>query len=490
MTIQAADIKLLQSERMSDAADGGGRMTSTALQDGVAGELFDKVSRLDAVAGRVNIRKIYGGVQSALAEIYGGAHSIIVEPPANPRISCLLFTTGSHFDTRTAARDRVESYVVAGPLSRMRIYSTQIQGQRALLVYQRVEEVLPDVGDTLCLSVEASGYTAFQQYVKIDDVEHEVRTFTDSIGDFERRVIRLKLTTSLLQNFPGAEPVRVSGDPSPTKLRETQVADITKFYAIQPIVGSAQAGDLDLQLSSIFSPIVPTTQRETALSLVAMSGATQYVAAGPEITLGNFGGQLGTGLPGFILPTPCLPGSLKTNVTGWQDLGDGTFEALAGAVVGTIDYETGRVVPSVSTGSVIVGSVTYIPARLVGTQSHTESIAVTLGTRGLVYTQTLSPMPGAGSLTVDYRSGGRWYRLRDNGAGELVGASPAEGSGSVSFTSGAVIATLGALPDIDSAVVYMGQPHPFHSPGRRGFRQPEPRVIATHSARWASSPTL
>lgn len=455
MTILASDIKLLQSERMTDAADGGGRMTSMELLDGVAGALFPTISRLDAVYGRVNIRKIYAAVMSALADTYGGAHAIITDPPDNPRISCVLFSTGSHFDTRADARNRIESYVVAGSLSRMWLYGTQIIGQRSLLVYQRVEEVLPDVGDTICLSVEAQGYAAAQQYVRIDDVEHDVRVFTDSTGDFERRVIRMILTSPLSQTFVGAEPVRVSADPSPTKVRDTTVADTARYYGIRPLAVAASAGDLELQLDSIYSPVVPGTQRETAISMVQMAGARQYVATGVEQTVTGYYVQFDPtyGLTCY-LPTGAMPGSVKIPaIGGWKDNADGSWTSTT--MSGTIDYDTGRITKTAGSGTYMAfTSVSFVPGRSVATQSHTESIPVTLGTRGLVYTRSLTPIPGPASLTVDYRALGRWYRLRDDGAGIISGTAAAEGSGSISFTSGAAVVTLGALPDVGSAVIF------------------------------------
>lgn len=473
MTILASDIKLLQSERMTDAADGGGRMTSSEVLDGVAGSLFPKVSRLDAVYGRVNIRKIYAAVMSSLAETYGGAHAIITDPPDNPRISCVLFSTGSHFDTRAEARNRIESYVVAGALSRMRLYGNQIIGQRSLLAYQRPEEVLPDVGDTLCLSVEAAGYTAAQQYVRIDDVDHDVRTFTDTSGDFERRVIRLKLTTPLQQTFTGAEPSRYASDPSPTKLRDTTVADSARYFGIRPLVAAASAGDVDVELDTIYSPIVPGTQRESPVSNVQMASAAQFVQTGPETTLAGYALQLGSVQKQFFLPTGAMPGSIKIpSVGGFKDNADGTF--TASSFSGVIDYEAGRLErttgPGYKEGS---ATITYTPAMLIPTQSHTESIGVTLATRGLSYTRTLDPMPGAGSLTVDYRAMGKWYRLRDDGSGKLSGASPAEGVGQVSYTSGAVVVTLGALPDVGSAVI-LTWASPLHFVARAGAAADNP----------------
>lgn len=450
MTIAATDIKLLKSERMSDAADGGGRMTSTEVPDGVAGSIFPKVSRADSVYGRVNLRKVYAAVRSSLTETYGGAHTIITDPPDNDRIGVVLFSTGSHFDDRTSARDRIESYVVAGPLSRARVYGSQVVGQRALLLYQRVEEPIPDVGQVLCLSVEASGYAAVQQYVKIDEVAHEVRTFTDGTGDFQRRVLMIKITSALVQTFIGAEPARLTTDTAPTKVRDTQVADTSHYYGIQPLAAPAAAGDISLKVASIFAPIVPSTQRETAVSMATVAGASQIVKSGDTVTV-NISGSWGAGQK-LYLPTGIQPGSFKFgNYSSFKDNGDGTWASAAAS--GTIDYVAG--VATQTAGSGVAGSLslTWVPATSVATQAHTVKIDITLTNRGSVYLQTLNPLPGVGSVTLDYRAQGKWYRLRDDGTGKLVGNSAAEGSGNVSYTSGALTVTLGALPDVDSAVL-------------------------------------
>ena len=43
MTILPSNIRLLESERMTDTSDGGGRRTSRVIPDGVAGNIFPKV---------------------------------------------------------------------------------------------------------------------------------------------------------------------------------------------------------------------------------------------------------------------------------------------------------------------------------------------------------------------------------------------------------------------------------------------------------------
>ena len=89
MTITAANILLIESERMTDTDDGGGRRTATVIPDGVQGNIFPKVSRADATAGRVNLRKVYGHVDVDTVETYAGAHAIITKPPTNAKISAL-----------------------------------------------------------------------------------------------------------------------------------------------------------------------------------------------------------------------------------------------------------------------------------------------------------------------------------------------------------------------------------------------------------------
>ena len=51
-------------------------------------------------------------------------------------------------------------------------------------------------------------------------------------------------------------------------------------------------------------------------------------------------------------------------------------------------------------------------------------------------------------------AGGRWYVLRDNGAGELRGVSSSYGVGTLNLTTGSVVVTLGALPDVGSVVIF------------------------------------
>jgi hypothetical protein len=158
-------------------------------------------------------------------------------------------------------------------------------------------------------------------------------------------------------------------------------------------------------------------------------------------------------------PTPILPGSWKYSDFSATDNGLGVITGSDGTV-GTVDYEAGIAIitfaPNSSNGASLANGATpysYTPAvKKTGAANNMKSL-VTLANRGAVWAFNLSPLPAPGAVIVEYRSQGRWYRLRDNGLGALAGSSAAEGAGTVSYSSGALIVTLSALPDVGSAVL-------------------------------------
>src|SRR3990167_446693 len=462
MTIQSSDIRLLESERMTDTTDGGGRRTSRVIPDGVAGNIFPKISRVDSVYGRVNLRKIFPHINTADLSVYAGGHFVLTDAPDNNRISVLAFSTGSDFDVRTAARDFIESYVIAGPQSRMTLYGRQLMGSQAILAYQRVEEPLPEIGDVYAISTEVAGVTSAQQFVRVQDVAHDVRVFEDSqTGSFERRVLTLKVGTQLRHEFQGlSAPSRYASDSAgaPGKSRATTVADAARYYGIQPLSAAVSSGALELSVASVYVPIVPTTQRETDLSLASVAGAGFGVDAGSVVTDPGF--EIVFAVPNEGVYTaralrPIKPGSLDfMGFGGYATSHDDGFGNLVGAnYTGTVDYETGLVRVTANYGGATWITLRYIPQASVSQAAHTKALPITLATRGTVFAVPLLPLPAPGTLMVDFRSLGKWYRLRDNGLGELVGGDAAYGTGAVDYVTGGVTVTLGALPDVGSSVL-------------------------------------
>jgi hypothetical protein len=459
MTINASDVVLLESERMTDTQDGGGRATNNVIPDGVAGSLFPKISRLDSVHGRVNLRKIYGRVRTANTDTYAGAHAILTDPADNAQISTVAFTTESDFDTRTEARDFIESYVVAGPESRMRLYGRQPAGAKALLVYQRQEEPLPDIGDVYALHQENDqGSILREQFVRIDSVSGEISNFEDDKGVYTYRLVTLGTTSKLEMEFAGPDtPQRDSSAERLGKIRVTTVADAARYFGVQPLEVAAHVGDLDVKLPSIYAPLVPTTQREIPISLANVFESTSRITSG--VTFGGSTNGFSTGNT-YRFPSGVLPGSVSfTNANpGYPITDDGAglmFSAGATTPLGSIDYDTGLVTLSTAPGAAGGIGTNATHAAKSTFAAVTKAISITPANRGAVFSEVLSPAPGRGTLVLDYRALGKWYRLRDETSqGTLAGASAAEGTGTIDYNTGAVVITLGALPDVDSSVIF------------------------------------
>ena len=110
-------------------------------------------------------------------------------------------------------------------------------------------------------------------------------------------------------------------------------------------------------------------------------------------------------------------------------------------------------VTKVSGGSFTVSSFDYTPTTNVSSLSGSDSTPVTLATRSFVYTESITPPPASGTLTVSYRAQGRWYTLTDKGNGTLTGDDSTLGSGTVSYITGSLSLSLGFLPDVGSEIV-------------------------------------
>lgn len=467
MTILPSDIRLLESERMTDTADGGGRRTSRVIADGVAGNIFPKISRVDSVYGRDNIRKIYGHVNTANVDMYAGAHVIITDAPDNPRIGVLLFASGGDYDTRADARNFVENYVVAGPESRVLVYGRQLKNAGVVLAYQRPEESLPDVGDVYCLSEEAGDVVIATQFFAVQKIAHELRVFVDAGGEFTYRVLTLTTTAPLGREFRGLDsPSRISSDRGATLLRATTVADAARYFGIKPLSAAADMGALTLHVDSVYAPIVPTTQREVSVSLASIGGATELLAASAVTVAETAHAQATAGLLTVVHTAQAiLPGSLRiampSNYGLTESTDDGAGNVLPGSgtlgnsFAGSVDY-AGRTISislDVTFGGVIRLDIRYTPAAEVGQAAHTDATPITLATRGTVYTGVMLPLPAPGAASLSFRALGRWYTLRDRGDGVLAGTDDAQGAGTVDYATGAYTTTLGALPDVGSSIV-------------------------------------
>lgn len=457
MPILAGDIKLIASQVMDDVLEGGGAPTATVIQDGVSNAIFADVSEVARAGGEVSLRKIFVSVDTADTDTYMGSNFIVAEPPEDPNISVTVFSTGDVFDRRSAATGRVESYLNIGPTWSGFLFENHIAGQRVIQLFQRPEAELPNVGQTLVLVMNEGLPTEFTQYVRTTSVEAQTQMFydADSGKDFPAAVVSCALSDALRYDFAGSPSAknfaRASGK---TLVRDTVVADAGSYAGVSPLALSATLGAFTVIAESIYTQLVPSAQTETPIADIRSNGlSAALVATGGPVTQ----------TLSFVLSTtqnlhvggPILPGSLSTTAASITAIDAGGLLTVAGAEVGQVDYDSGIITMSSNVWGTGANShtLTFTPAAVPDLISDQSAVRVTPESRALNYVVTMGNIPAPRTLSVSYLAQGRWYVLRDNGAGVLKGISSAFGVGTVNYTTGTVSVTLGALPDVGSRII-------------------------------------
>lgn len=460
MPISATDIKMRQSQRLTDNPDGGGRMVQAEIVDGQMNNLFPDIGDEERTTGRTTLRKMFVHVDTQGTDVLKDAIGVLVDPPADPRVTVSMFATGSYSDVRLDAKNRVESYITRGVESRYTLLSNHFIGQMAVQFYCMKDAPSPDINDNLCLTTNANGYTPAEQYIRVKGLlSRSTRTFYDDAGAFERDVVIIETVNALASNFFGQEVLRYTSSKPPTRIYETNVVDATSYHSVKRLDAAAKPGDLSVLVDTPYVTIVPTSTAETPVSdVLAGLGTISYVQAGPAGSLGlSYSSVFAAGVPAVrFLGNPMVVGSVKV-LAGSIELADNGSGELASATAspwsGTVDYLAGSVSLSNANG---VGStnvtITATPAGAVIEQGFTDEIKVTQNNQGYNWLFQIDPLPAAGTVVVDYRALGRWIRLSDNGRGQLVG-KPGQGSGTVNYATGSVVLTAGALPDLDSSVL-------------------------------------
>lgn len=464
MAITKDDVKILKSERMTDAEDGGGRATGAAVIDNQLNEVFPNISRLDRTLGNVSLRKLFAGVVTENDDVYMGAHSIITQRATDPLVDALLFNTGSQTDERDDARMFIEGYVMPSITADFELFGDQYAGQRALSCIAFENRRIPEAGDVYQLVTDSTF-----QYVRVISVQHELREYTvvhtnGTLITFTRRFIKLDISAPLLFTYPGGQPTltgvteRNHDGVKITVVRSTEVADSARYFGVNQLSTAAAAGSLDLEVDSIYAQLVPNSIRENPLVDQIAGTHKRYYLASSEATRTltlNFSSATAGESRAFI-GTGAYRGSVELTIQSgvWRDNGAGELRLQSGSSAFdriTIDYEVGAITAYRSSAFTGTGSVTYKPGAAVTGQSITGEIEIALGNRGYAYTLNLADAkPRPGTLTVSFMALGRWYVLRDEGDGRLIG----EGTGTVDFASGSVSLTLTAMPDANTSIIY------------------------------------
>jgi hypothetical protein len=464
MTISVADVKLLKSQRLTDEEDGGGRATGQAVVDAEINNLFPDISRLDRTIGRINLRKVFAGVSTTNADPYLGAHAIVTQAPADPRVSVLLFNTGGQTDERKDARNAIESFVVPSVSAPFELLGNQLQGQRAIACVQREEQRQPEIGSVYQL---VNG--GVSQYVRLTGVDPRIEQFVYDYGNgnfitFTRRRLDLSISAPLSSTFPGGQVTPAGttatslGGLAKSQVLGTQVADAAHYYGISKLAEAVAQGSLNLRVSSVYSQLVPSTTRENALiDQLAGYQRRMILVAGPSRSVTLTVALVTGGQSRTFLGTGCAPGTLSLSVNGgvFADDSKGGLRFVSGSnwiTAGSIDYETGEI-NLTRAGGAFTGSATgsYQPGAAATGETVSGEIPISLGNRGFVYALSLAEaLPRPGTLVVSYLALGKWQEIRDPGNGDMLG----EGAGTIAFGTGSVALTLNALPDVGSSIIY------------------------------------
>lgn len=457
MPILAGDIKLVASRVMDDVPEGGGAPTSTVILDGQSNAVFPDISERDRAGGRVNLRKLHISVQTPDTDTYLGPNIIVAEPPEDPNVSVTLFSTGNTFDQREDASLRVESYLNQGASWSGYLLENHIAGQRVIQLFQRPEAELPLIGQTLVLIQDEGLSTQKTQYIRSTKVESVIRLFYDeaSGSDYSAAVVTVSLSDALRTDFKGSPPARnFTRKVAATNTCGTTVADAGTYVGVSPLVAPAALGDFTVQAKSLFTQLVPSAQTETPVADIRLNGlSTALVAAGSAVTV--TAPQAFSTTTSMFVGGPIYPSSLTVARNG-VTLRDNGGKLVNGDVqVGTVDYDNGTLLLLSNVFGTEAGShqVTFIPAAGVELLSDQRAILVTAETRSQNYTFTLEDIPLPRTIVLSYRAQGRWYVLRDDGSGTISGSDTSFGSGRISYLTGSVLITLGALPDVGSALL-------------------------------------
>ena len=279
--ILESDIKIYESDNMTDADEGGGLLTGVEIISGDSNGIFPDLSDVDTTHGSVKLRKIFGNIKTQTTNEYRGAHVIISKLPKNKRLTPTLFNTGSWFDRRPVAKNRIENYLAKGGKYIGALWATQFKDSKVINIYQNPSAPLPEIGDVLFLTSVAK-----TQPIRIISVDSSLQVFTDNEGDFTRLIVSVGISDGLDNDFVGLDISRTDTAVPPTVIFRSVVADAATYYGSKGIAEPITAGDLTIKVDSIFNQLVPSSESPTALIDVEVAAKNEVLVDSAHSTAG------------------------------------------------------------------------------------------------------------------------------------------------------------------------------------------------------------
>lgn len=421
MPIQLNDIKLRASQVMADVPEGGGGPSATVIEYGQPNTMFDDVSTLARTIGEVSIRQAIMHVDTAGTERLGGAYAIVSNPPSDPNVSITLASC-ELFARRSAIATAIADYLIRGVQWHGFLLEDHVANQGNIQICQRVGTPKPSIGRTLVLVLNEGLVNEALQYVRVIEVEDEVRTFTDEKGDYQAQIVKCTLSAGLSRAFPGTAPNRFfTRTAGKTLIRDTTEADAANYYGASRTVAAYGIGVSKIKVDSIYSQLVPASstpvtaldQRPAAVRLITLATEPRdvQVSGAPHSRRTRIGQEnRSSSYIGSMFPLP-EPG---TAVWTWSalgnrytaiDNGDGTISGNGAA--GTINNLTGSwsiTLPSLpDVGSALVSQ---WGARIAYTNRSTSGAQVRLPEVVFVLDADELEMVEPETLVIGYESAG------------------------------------------------------------------------------------
>ena len=445
--ILAGDIKLLASKVMDDVPNGGGGPTGTVIPDGVSNAIFGDVTERQRAGGGVSIRQTFLAVQTANTEAYMDPTIVVSRPANDPNVSITLAKCGL-FAQRTDIANAIENYLIKGPEWSGYLLENHVAGQRSIQLFQRPGAPTPPIGRTLALVQDEGLPSEVVQYVRVQRVEVESRTFTETTSqgylDYPADVVVCDLSDRLRSGFAGSPPSRAyARNDLKTVVRDTTVADAAEFYGSSAVSAVAALGDSTVRVASIFTQLVPSARTESvALDQKPASQRTLQLATTPRrvevgVTPHTLRIRVGQENRGFawtqmLKPRPA-PGTLVISymaLGNWYTASDDGTGVLTGSGAGTVNYTTGSVSVTFPALPDAGTSILFAWGESVG---YTDRSAQALAVRLPEHTITLSKQHvQPSSLSVSWTSGGILKAASDNGLAALTG----DAEGTVDYVGG------------------------------------------------------
>lgn len=458
MPIETKNLVLYESERLTDNDDGGGKYNGQIIIDGQSNNLFDDVSELDRTMGDVSMRKIFPAVTTNDTDKLMGATVFISENPKDPNVSALLFSTKNWTDERQSAQNRVENYLAKGGQIAGTPLDTHWLGMKQLQVAMFPQETESSVGDTIVLVSDEGKALEHEQYLRIIKVETRTAIMVVDGKNVEYKIATYLLNDPLDMDFVGLSASQwYKGQASKTIIRDSIVADTGSYYASAGLSEDVQVGEFTVNAESIFSQIIPSAQTESPIVDVNAAGESTILVPGNDgLITANFPTTVGVS-QNLYIGSSVMPSSVAFSLFG-QPVTDqgGLLKTTSGTQVGTIDYQRGLIqwTSSATTGATTL-VITFKPAAAPNQYFQSYAMPVTQNNQSTNWTGVLVPIPAPGSLSISYMSQGKFYELKDDGSGQLKGASASFGSGRINYETGSWLLTTGALPDVDTPILLL-----------------------------------